>query len=53
MPKEGFKSITIAKSLYEKIEDGMKRANKKAGCRRYRSKSHFLEEAVANYKPDC
>jgi hypothetical protein len=51
MPKEGFSTITISSEMYAKIEADMNKANKKAGYRKYRSVTHFVEEAVINYKP--
>jgi hypothetical protein len=51
MPKEGFQSITVGSDMYAKIEAQMRKANEKAGYRKYRSISHFVEEAVMHYKP--
>jgi hypothetical protein len=50
MPKEGFKTVTIEDKIYAKIEAEMKKANQKAGYRKYRSVSHFVEEAIINYE---
>jgi hypothetical protein len=50
MPKEGFKSITVDTEVYKKIQIEMKKANEKAGYRKYRSVSHFVEEAIISYK---
>jgi hypothetical protein len=51
MPKEGFKTITIDATMYAKIEAELRKANQKAGYRKYRSVSHFVEEAIVSYKP--
>jgi hypothetical protein len=50
MPKEGYKSITVEDKIYTMIESEMRKANQKAGYRKYRSVSHFVEEAIVNYK---
>jgi hypothetical protein len=50
MPKEGFKSITVEDKMYALIETEMKKANQKAGYRKYRSVSHFVEEAIISFK---
>lgn len=50
MPKEGYRTITVETKIYEKIETEMRKANQKAGFRKYRSVSHFVEEAIINYK---
>ena len=50
MPKAGYKSITIDEAVYGKIETEMRKANQKAGYRKYRSVSHFVEEAIVNFK---
>lgn len=51
MPKEGYKTITVEDKIYEKIEAEMRKANQKAGFRKYRSVSHFVEEAIVSYEP--
>jgi hypothetical protein len=51
MPKEGFNTITVSSEIYAKIEAEMKKANEKAGYRKYRSVAHFVEEAIIKYKP--
>jgi hypothetical protein len=51
MPKEGFKTVTIDSKIYDKIESEIGKANQKAGFRKYRSVSHFVEEAIINYEP--
>jgi hypothetical protein len=51
MPKEGFKTVTIDAKMYDKIETEMRKANQKAGFRKYRSVSHFVEEAIISYTP--
>jgi hypothetical protein len=50
MPKEGFKTVTVCDDTMKKIEAEMRKANQKAGYRKYRSVSHFVEEAIANYE---
>jgi hypothetical protein len=49
MPREGHKSITISSETYEKIEKYIIEANYKAGYRKYRSISHFVEEILMEY----
>jgi hypothetical protein len=51
MPKEGYQSITVEDKIYKLIEDEMRKANQKAGYRKYRSVSHFAEEAIVSFKP--
>lgn len=51
MPKSGFTSITVHDDLYQKIKQKMKKANEKAGYRKFRSLTHFVEEAVMKFEP--
>lgn len=51
MPKEGYKTVTVDAKIYAKVEDEIKKANQKAGFRKYRNVSHFVEEAIMNYEP--
>lgn len=49
MPAKGYSVVTITKEVNDEIEKNMEELNKKAGYRKFRSKSHFLEEAVMGY----
>jgi len=49
MPPKGYKPVTITEEVYEEIDKQMKELNRKAGFRKYRSKSQFVEEAVMGY----
>lgn len=46
MPKPGFKGITISEEVYNKIELLMEKVRDKAGYRKFRSVTHFVEDAV-------
>jgi hypothetical protein len=37
--------------VYEKIKERMKTVNEKAGFKKYRSVSHFVENCVMSYVP--
>jgi hypothetical protein len=49
MPKTGFSSITVSSEIYQKLQQAMNKANEKAGYKKYRSITHFVEESIVNY----
>jgi len=50
MPRKGYASVTVSEEIYEKAKRKMKEENEKAGFRRFRSVSHFVEYAIMNLK---
>jgi hypothetical protein len=46
MPKKGYNVVTISENLYQKAKETMNEVNKKAGYRKFRSVSHFVEESL-------
>ena len=46
MPREGYTSITIEEELSKRVREFVDQYNERVGYRRYRSVSHFIEEAV-------
>lgn len=49
MPIKGYTCITMNKEVYENLKKLMKQVNEKAGYRKFRSVSHFIEEAASEY----
>ena len=52
LPREGYTSITIDEELSRKVKEFVGQYNAKIGYRRYRSVSHFIEEAIAQLLRD-
>jgi len=46
VPKSGYTSITISDEVAVRCREAVKIANKKAGYKKYRSVSHFVEAQV-------
>ena len=49
MPAKGYKVITITEQVYAKITENMVEMNRKAGYKKFRSVSHFVEEATMGF----
>lgn len=48
-PNSGFTTITISEEFYERLKETMKRENEKAGYKKWRSVSHFVEHLIMDY----
>lgn len=46
MPRPGYTTITISQDFLNRITRLIEKLNEEAGYRRYRSVSHFVEEAI-------
>jgi len=49
LPRQGWKTATLDDGVYEKIQKYVDEINYKRGYRRFRSISHFVEEALLWY----
>lgn len=49
MPAKGYKVITITEQVYDEITKNMIEMNREAGYKKFRSVSHFVEEATMGF----